>query len=203
MEATHDYLFKIILIGDSGVGKTSLMRRYTDNTYTKDGASTIGVDFKIKTVVVSGRRVKLQIWDTAGQERFKAIVAHYYRGANGIMLVFDMLNSETFEHLKDWMAELGRRDVPQTTPIKIIGNKIDARSAVQVSKASIKAFLDTYNLPESCFCEVSAQDGINIEECFTSFTKCLIEVAGSPTNKVASKLAFKARNDAKNSRRCC
>lgn len=127
MEAAHDYLFKIILIEDSGVGKTSLMRRYTDNTYSKDGASTIGVDFKIKTVVVNGKRVKLQIWDTAGQERFKAIVAHYYRGANGIMLVFDMLNAETFEHLRDWMAELEKRDVPRTTPIRIIGNKIDSK----------------------------------------------------------------------------
>lgn len=201
MESTHDYLFKIILIGDSGVGKTSLMKRYTDNTYTKDGASTIGVDFKIKTIVVGGKRVKLQIWDTAGQERFKAIVAHYYRGANGIMLVFDMLNRESFEHLKDWMAEIDKRDVPKATQIKIIGNKIDSRDRIQVTRDDVKSFLDQYRIPESNFCEVSARDDLNVEDSFVKLTESLIEAFGSTGGRVASKLAFRMRHE--NRRGCC
>lgn len=195
MENTHDYLFKIILIGDSGVGKTSLMKRYTDNTYSKDGASTIGVDFKIKTIVVDGKHVKLQIWDTAGQERFKAIVAHYYRGANGIMLVFDMLNKESFEHLEGWMAELDERDVPKTTQIRIIGNKIDCKEQIKVTKKDIKSFLDLYKIPESNFYEVSAQNDMNVEESFVNLTKNLIEIFGSSNTKMISKLAFKMKHD--------
>lgn len=202
MESAHDYLFKIILIGDSGVGKTSLMRRYTDNVYTKDGASTIGVDFKIKTIVVGGKRVKLQIWDTAGQERFKAIVAHYYRGANGIMLVFDMLNKETFEHLRDWMGELEKREIPKQTQIKIIGNKIDSKDKIEVTKEEIKKFLDQYGIPAENFYEVSAQESLNVEESFLTLTKNLIDVFGNSSAKVKSKVAFKSRDD-KRDGRCC
>ncbi|KAI4292224.1 Ras-related protein Rab-1A [Pancytospora philotis] len=202
MENTHDYLFKIILIGDSGVGKTSLMRRYTDNVYTSDGASTIGVDFKIKTIVVDGKRVKLQIWDTAGQERFKAIVAHYYRGANGIMLVFDMLNRETFEHLSDWMAELDKREIPKQTQIKILGNKVDCKEKVQVTRADVLKFLEQHSIPAANFYEVSAQESLNVEESFLTLTRNLINIFGSASAKMRSKVAFKSR-DSKQSNRCC
>lgn len=204
MESTHDYLFKIILVGDSGVGKTSLMRRYTDNIYIKEGrASTIGVDFKIKTIAIDGKRVKLQIWDTAGQERFKAIVAHYYRGAHGIMIVFDMLNKETFRHMQDWMAELAKRDVPPTTQIKILGNKIDSKDQIQVSREEVAEFLKMYKIPPENFCEVSAQDDVNVEESFVSLTKSLIETYGSSTVKLASKVAFKTKDDQEKRGKCC
>lgn len=202
MEAAHDYLFKIILIGDSGVGKTSLMKRYTDDVYVKDAASTIGVDFKIKTIMVNNKKVKLQIWDTAGQERFRAIVSHYYRGAHGIMLVFDMLNKESFEHLKDWMAELEKRDVSKITQVKILGNKIDCKEQIQVTDEDIRVFLDAYKLPASSFSEVSAQSDVNVEDSFVNLTKCLIEAYGNTSTKLTSKLAFKTKEDTKQSR-CC
>lgn len=191
MEKMHDYLFKIILIGDSGVGKTSIMKRYTDEIYTANSASTIGVDFKIKTVMINNKKVKLQIWDTAGQERFKAIVSHYYRGAHGIMLVFDMVNRESFLHLKDWMDELKKRDVPKTTQIRILGNKIDCKENLNVSKVEIDEFLKTHGIPLANFSEVSAQDDVNVEQSFITLTSLLVETHANMKTKVASKLVFK------------
>ncbi len=202
MEKLHDYLFKIILIGDSGVGKTSIMKRYTDDVYTGNSPSTIGVDFKIKTIVVDNKKVKLQIWDTAGQERFRAIVSHYYRGAHGIMLVFDMLNRESFLHLKDWMEEIKKQDVPKTTQIRVLGNKIDSKDEIKVKEDEIKDFLETYGISESNFSKVSAQEDLNIENSFITLSKQLIETHGSLNTKVTSKLAFK-RSDLEKKGRCC
>lgn len=202
MEAAYDYLFKIILIGDSGVGKTSLMKRYTDNVYSKEGASTIGVDFKIKTVVIDGKKIKLQIWDTAGQERFRAIVSHYYRGAHGIMLVFDMLNKETFDHLRDWIEELDRHGVSDAVKIKILGNKIDCADQIRVQSDDIRKFLTDYKIPGESFCEVSAQGGTNVEDSFVSLTRQLVETVGVAGAKPSSKLAFKSKDDIEK-RACC
>lgn len=202
METVNDYLFKLIIIGDSGVGKTSLMRRYTDNTFSKDSASTIGVDFKIKTIKINGKVVKLQLWDTAGQERFKAIVAHYYRGANGILLVFDVSNKESFQHLKDWLNEIEKSDAPKTTEIRILGNKIDEKESRIVTKEEVLEFLKEFGLPESNYYEVSALDNLNIEECFCNITKKLIEKNASSTNKPQSKIPFKSKSDKKSSA-CC
>lgn len=202
MEPLHDYLFKIILIGDSGVGKTCLMRRYTDNIYSQDAASTIGVDFKIKTIEIDKKIVKLQIWDTAGQERFRAIVAHYYRGANGILLVFDITNHESFQHLRDWMAELQRRDVPRSTHIKIIANKLDSKDSASVSTEEIEAFMKEYRIPPENFCEVSARDDVNVESAFVDLTKKLMKTCKHPSSGLSSKMAFKVDQKSRRSG-CC
>ncbi|EQB60164.1 ras small gtpases ric1 [Vairimorpha apis BRL 01] len=100
------YLFKFILIGASGVGKTCLMNRFTDEIYENEQQYTIGVDFKIKTILLDGLEVKIHIWDTAGQEKFRAIISNYYRGAHGILVVFDMTNKESFMSLNDWIKEV-------------------------------------------------------------------------------------------------
>lgn len=202
METVFDYMFKVILIGDSGVGKTSLMKKYTEDIFTKDGASTIGVDFNFKTIVVNKKKVKLQIWDTAGQERFRAIVSHYYRGADGIMLVFDMLNKESFEHLKDWMAELDRRNVSKTIQFQIIGNKIDCKDEIQVTEDEIKEFLKLYNIPLDNYYCTSAQDGVNVEECFVNLTKNLINTRGNSKAKITSKTPHRL-NEAVKRGGCC
>lgn len=202
MDLPPDFLFKIILIGDSGVGKTSLMRRYTDGSYTKDGASTIGVDFKIKTLEIEKKRIKLQIWDTAGQERFRAIVAHYYRGANGILLVFDLTSHESFEHLKDWMKELEKRDVQKSTQIKIIGNKVDCASAREVSADEIHEFMNEYKIGINNYTEVSAQNDINVEKTFIELTKVLMKTCKGLPTRISSKVAFKADANYKKSG-CC
>ena len=99
-------MFKLVLIGDSGVGKSSLLLRFADDSFSENYISTIGVDFRFKTLAVDGKAVKLQIWDTAGQERFKTITGAYYRGADGIMMVFDKTNQDSFKHIPQWMEEI-------------------------------------------------------------------------------------------------
>jgi Ras-related protein Rab-1A len=201
MEKEHDYLFKVILVGDSGVGKTSLMKRYTDDTYIPGGASTIGVDFKFKTLEMDKKKVKLQIWDTAGQERFRAIVAHYYRGANGILLVFDLCNRDSFDHLKDWMDELAKRNVDEKTDIKILGNKSDEKDKIKVTGEDIKKFLSEYKIPESNYYEVSAKTGQLVEDSFRNLTKKMIEVFGKSGMKLNEKTRLKMNDTPKSG--CC
>uniref|UniRef100_A0A7N4V4I6 Uncharacterized protein n=1 Tax=Sarcophilus harrisii TaxID=9305 RepID=A0A7N4V4I6_SARHA len=106
MNAECDYLFKLLLIGDSGVGKSCLLLRFADNKYSDDYACTIGVDFKIRTIQLNGKIVKLQIWDTAGQERFHTITSSYYRGAHGVILVYDVSSLESFVNVKQWLVEV-------------------------------------------------------------------------------------------------
>nr|CAD7587815.1 unnamed protein product [Timema genevievae] len=103
---TYDLLFKLLLIGDSGVGKTCILFRFSDDAFTTTFISTIGIDFKIKTVELRGKKIKLQIWDTAGQERFHTITTSYYRGAMGIMLVYDITNEKSFENIVKWLRNI-------------------------------------------------------------------------------------------------
>merc|ERR1712159_656276 len=103
MNPEYDYLFKLLLIGDSGVGKSCLLFRFADDTYQESYISTIGVDFKIRTVELEGKTIKLQIWDTAGQERFRTITSSYYRGAHGIIVVYDVTDQESFNNVKTWL----------------------------------------------------------------------------------------------------
>ena len=116
MEQPYDYLFKLLLIGDSGVGKSSLLLRFSDDTYETNFNSTIGVDFKIKTVDLDDKVIKLQIWDTAGQERFRTITSSYYRGAHGIIVVYDTTDNETFEHVRRQAAPHGAPPPPPPRP---------------------------------------------------------------------------------------
>ncbi|KAL8181159.1 UNVERIFIED_CONTAM: Ras- protein Rab-1A [Gekko kuhli] len=108
MNPEYDYLFKLLLIGDSGVGKSCLLLRFADDTYTESYISTIGVDFKIRTIELDGKTIRLQIWDTAGQERFRTITSSYYRGAPGIIVVYDVTDQESFNNVKQWLQEIDR-----------------------------------------------------------------------------------------------
>uniref|UniRef100_A0A3Q4H869 small monomeric GTPase n=1 Tax=Neolamprologus brichardi TaxID=32507 RepID=A0A3Q4H869_NEOBR len=106
MAKTYDYLFKLLLIGDSGVGKTCVLFRFSEDAFNSTFISTIGIDFKIRTIELDGKKIKLQIWDTAGQERFRTITTAYYRGAMGIMLVYDITNEKSFENIKNWIRNI-------------------------------------------------------------------------------------------------
>lgn len=162
MNAEYDYLFKLLLIGDSGVGKSCLLLRFADDTYTESYISTIGVDFKIRTVELDGKTIKLQIWDTAGQERFRTITSSYYRGAHGIIVVYDVTDSESFNNVKQWLHEIDRYASENVNKL-LVGNKADLTSKRSVTFDQGKEFADSLGIE---FLETSAKNATNVEKAF-------------------------------------
>lgn len=158
----YDKLYKILIIGESGVGKSSIMMRYCDDTFESCHMSTIGVDFKIKTYVVDNKIYKIQIWDTAGQERFHTITTSYYRGASGILLVYDITDINTFNTLTNWIQDIRDLSGPDI-PIVIIGNKSDLTIKRQISYTQGKEFADINNYQ---YIECSAKTNNNIDDVF-------------------------------------
>ncbi len=154
-------VFKILVIGDGASGKSSILYRYCDNTFYSNYISTIGVDFKIKHLEVNKKYVKLQIWDTAGQERFKSITTAYYRGVNGILLIYDVTNRESFDNIKLWINSIGLY-APSDVFIVLIGNKSDSTKRNVKIEEGI-ALANELKIP---FLETSAKDNINIDNAF-------------------------------------
>ncbi|XP_022869515.1 ras-related protein RAB1BV-like isoform X4 [Olea europaea var. sylvestris] len=122
--ADYDYLIKLLLIGDSGVGKSCLLLRFSDGSFTTSFITTIGIDFKIRTIELDGKRIKLQIWDTAGQERFRTITTAYYRGAMGILLVYDVTDESSFNNIRNWIRNIEQHASDNVNKI-LVGNKAD------------------------------------------------------------------------------
>ncbi|KAL9654638.1 hypothetical protein ABK040_006700 [Willaertia magna] len=162
-----DVLYKVVVIGDSGVGKSNLITRFTQNKFTKDTKPTIGVEFGAKSIEYDNVTIKGQIWDTAGQERFRAISAAYYRGANGALIVYDITNQESFENLEKWFKEIENQGENGCINI-LIGNKCDLNHLRQVETATGKAFAEKHGVP---FMETSAADSTNVDEAFTTLLK--------------------------------
>eukprot|EP00298_Acanthocystis_sp_HF-20_P026827 c4659_g1_i1.p1 GENE.c4659_g1_i1~~c4659_g1_i1.p1 ORF type:complete len:218 (+),score=54.31 c4659_g1_i1:1-654(+) len=171
MGPEYDYLFKLLLIGDSGVGKSCLLLRFADDTYTESYISTIGVDFKIRTIEIDGKTVKLQIWDTAGQERFRTITSSYYRGAHGIIVVYDVTDLESFNNVKNWLHEIERYAVEGVNKL-LVGNKCDLVSKKQVETGLAKEFADSMSIS---FLETSAKTAQNVENAFITMAKDIKE----------------------------
>ncbi|CAG2108537.1 unnamed protein product [Medioppia subpectinata] len=162
MNPEYDYLFKLLLIGDSGVGKSCLLLRFADDTYTESYISTIGVDFKIRTIELDGKTIKLQIWDTAGQERFRTITSSYYRGAHGIIVVYDVTDLESFNNVKQWLQEIDRYACDNVNKL-LVGNKCDLTAKKVVEFAAAKEFAENLGIP---FLETSAKSATNVEQAF-------------------------------------
>ena len=158
----YDYLFKIVLIGDSGVGKSNLLYRFTRNEFNLESKTTIGVEFSQKNVQIEGKNIRSQIWDTAGQERYRAITSAYYRGALGALLVYDVCKAETFESLGKWLKELKEHTDPQTI-IMLVGNKSDLRHLRAVKTEDAAAFAQKNKL---AFIETSALENNNVNQAF-------------------------------------
>ncbi|KAM9377470.1 ras-related protein Rab-8B [Pholidichthys leucotaenia] len=177
MAKTYDYLFKLLLIGDSGVGKTCLLFRFSEDSFNTTFISTIGIDFKIRTIELDGKRVKLQIWDTAGQERFRTITTAYYRGAMGIMLVYDICNEKSFENIKNWIRNIEEHASSDVEKM-ILGNKCDMTDRRQVSKDRGEKLAIDYGVK---FLETSAKSSINVEEAFYTMGRDILHNLSSKT----------------------
>lgn len=158
----YDYLFKLLLIGDSGVGKSSLLLRFTDDSFSENYISTIGVDFKIRTVQLDGKTVKLQVWDTAGQERFRTITSSYYRGAHGIVVVFDLTSQDSFDNVKQWLFEIDKYASEQVKKL-LVGNKADLVQKRVIQKETAEQFAKSLQIP---YIETSAKTAQNVEQAF-------------------------------------
>ncbi|WVZ62523.1 hypothetical protein U9M48_012262 [Paspalum notatum var. saurae] len=166
--ADYDYLIKLLLIGDSGVGKSCLLLRFSDGSFTTSFITTIGIDFKIRTIELDGKRIKLQIWDTAGQERFRTITTAYYRGAMGILLVYDVTDESSFNNIRNWIRNIEQHASDNVNKI-LIGNKADmdeSKRAVPTSKG--QALADEYGIK---FFETSAKTNLNVEQVFFSIAR--------------------------------
>eukprot|EP00882_Tetradesmus_deserticola_P003552 GHRQ01003760.1.p1 GENE.GHRQ01003760.1~~GHRQ01003760.1.p1 ORF type:complete len:219 (+),score=97.91 GHRQ01003760.1:332-988(+) len=168
----YDYLIKLLLIGDSGVGKSCLLLRFSEDSFTPSFITTIGIDFKIKKIFLDNKWVKLQIWDTAGQERFRTITSAYYRGAMGILLVYDVTDEASFNNIRNWMRNIEQHASDNVNKI-IVGNKsdmADEKRAVPYAKG--QALAQEYGMR---FFETSAKDNSHVEEVFTSIAKDVMQ----------------------------
>ncbi len=191
MVEEYDFLFKCIVVGDGGVGKTALTIRFSQGFFAEDYKMTIGVDFKVKTITVydpNGNpiRAKLQIWDTGGQERFASIRPMYYRGALGALLIFDLTSYESFEHLPRWIEEI-RANTSTEIPLLLVGNKSDLEESRAVSPEEINEFTQKFNL---FYMETSAKTGAGVGDCFYILA-CLMIGQGVPEKLIADNTVFK------------
>ncbi|CAN1241901.1 Ras-related protein RABD2a [Linum perenne] len=185
MNPEYDYLFKLLLIGDSGVGKSCLLLRFA----------------KIRTVEQDGKTIKLQIWDTAGQERFRTITSSYYRGAHGIIIVYDVTDEESFNNVKQWLSEIDRYATENVNKL-LVGNKSDLTANKVVSYETAKAFADEIGIP---FIETSAKNASNVEEAFMAMaTEIKKRMASQPTSNAAKPPTVQIRGQpVSQSSGCC
>jgi len=192
-EEAPDYLIKVVIIGDSGVGKSNVMSRFTNDTFSADSKTTIGVAFATKSIVIdtatnedgqsqnSKKTVKLQVWDTAGQERYRALSSAYYRGALGALVVYDITNRQSLESISKWLEEIDRYCTQEIVVI-LVGNKLDLNEQRCVTVEEGKALAAKENM---FFIETSAKDAINIEKAFVLLSKEIIQA--SPTSDGTKK----------------
>ncbi|XP_065663513.1 ras-related protein Rab-35 isoform X2 [Hydra vulgaris] len=179
MARDYDHLFKLLIIGDSGVGKSSILLRFADDMFSGSYITTIGVDFKIRTINIDGEKVKLQIWDTAGQERFRTITSTYYRGTHGVIVVYDVTNAESFVNVKRWLHEIDQNcDVVNKV---LVGNKNDCLKNKVVDTQDAKTFAAQMGVEVF---ETSAKDNLNIEQVFSHITAMVLRSKREQQSKV-------------------
>jgi small GTP-binding protein len=171
--ADYDFLIKVVLIGDAAVGKSSLLLKYIDDVFEDSYVCTIGVDFKIKSLVVDRKRVKLQVWDTAGQERFKPITKCYFRGSHGCVVLFDITNKASFQNVRSWIIDYrDNNTVDSAENIVLIGNKADREDERAVTLEEAQLLAETLGVS---YTETSAKSGEGVAEAFEAISKVVIK----------------------------
>ena len=196
---------KILTIGESGVGKTCILLRYTDNKFIKHHLTTIGIDYKTKDVNINNKSIKLKIWDTAGQERFRNITQQYYKGADGIVLVFDLTDRNSFEKIREWMQQITSYTQKDSIGIVLLGNKCDAENKAVTSQEA-NEIASEFNMK---FFETSAMNNINIEDSFTHLSTEIMKIKLAKESKsdiVPSRtheLKKSENNQPKKKKGCC
>ena len=200
---TYDLLFKLLLIGDSGVGKTCILFRFSDDAFNTTFISTIGIDFKIKTIELRGKKIKLQIWDTAGQERFHTITTSYYRGAMGIMLVYDITNQKSFENIAKWLRNIDEH-ANEDVEKMILGNKCDMEDSRVVAKERGEAIAVEHGIK---FLETSAKNNVNIERAFHELAEAILnKTPGRDSAELPDRVNFdrnRSGNSSHQGSKCC
>lgn len=168
----YDYLVKLLILGDSGTGKSSLLLRYTDEEFHNTYITTIGIDFKVKTVTINGKKVRIQVWDTAGQERFRTITQAYYRGCNGVLVVYDCTDKDSFDHVTHWIKDLNNHTNDNVSKI-LVGNKSDLVDERVIKFEDGKVLAESYNIN---FFETSAKTGNGVHDTFNSIISNIVHI---------------------------
>ena len=201
----YEFIFKVLLLGNSNVGKSSLFLRFVDDIWNDTFVPTIGVDFKIKTFDIDEKKIKMQIWDTAGQERFKNIIASYYRGEHGILLLYDVTDRDSFKNLNNWLIEIEKNANKNVLKI-LIGNKTDLEDKRVISYNQGKEFADNYGLK---FIETSVKKNLNVNEAFDTLGRELMKASGDkkiikqPPNKKIGVAKVQDLNNNEKKKGCC
>lgn len=189
---------KLCLIGDSGVGKSSIVQRFVHDTFNVDSESTIGASFMTKTLLVDDNTYKFQIWDTAGQERFRALAPMYYRGAGAAIIVYDVTQENTFQSVKSWVKELNMHG-PRHIVLSITGNKCDLEERREVAKKDATTYADAIN---AIFIETSAKTAVNVSTLFREICKKIHHENMKPQKSLEQRFHLNHR-DVEKKRRCC
>ena len=204
-EEEYDFIFKVLLLGNSDVGKSSMLLRFVDSVWNDAFTPTIGVDFKVKTLEINNKRVKMQIWDTAGQERFRTVVSTYFRGAHGILLLYDVTNKDSFKNLENWLIEIEKNSNQKVLKI-LIGNKCDLTEDREITTEEGQTFANRNGME---FMETSAKMNTNVSEAFTTLGKLMIEFNSKTNTNHGQKsgevktLKSNSGKDLNTKKKCC
>ena len=198
MESSNDsdLVFKILLLGDSEVGKSCFLMRYSENVFIENYITTIGLDYKLKTVKLdTGKTIKVQLWDTAGQDKYRTIAKNYYKGSHGILLLYDITKQSSFDNIREWVRDI-KEEVSEKAIIFLIGNKIDMDEQRKITKEKGEELAEEYKIP---FFEASAKSGENVDEVFKALYNKICEIYGDLERERGTKLIKKRKIKG----RCC
>ena len=174
----HDHQFKLLIVGNSSVGKSAILLRFADDKYDESYVSTIGIDFKVRSIDIDGKRVKMQIWDTAGQEKFRTIGTAYYRNTHGVILVYDVTSKESFLSIERWLQEIKKNCANTIYKIVLIANKDENPNLKKISTEEASEFANQMGIP---LFETSAKENINVEELFYAIAKMMVDTKNTKT----------------------